>query len=156
MSSDFLSAVKLARRFKASLPELKPEFELLRLGRLRIGDTGEKDFGYWTWNPLHPEHGKHYTGVKLSWEVGQDCLGWTLTVDGGEDVALSGAMKYVGWNRITIEDKTGVDRVAGPTFEIYGYHWPWVREALDFLHFDLGLQIGLPLDIEAGNWTDPT
>ena len=114
----------------------RPTSGAMKLGTLEVGEKGAKDFG----------------NFRLVWEVNLDHLQWALNEIKYPQISwLTGALKYVGWNRIEIaseisleeqlEDKQRNFLVAAPNFEIYVHEWPSVKEALDFLYYDLGAKI---------------
>ena len=96
-----------------------------RLGTMLVGETGLREFG----------------SFRLSWTVKIDHIAWELRDEGqyarkGEP-PLQGALKYVGWNRMSIPTMpNGADE-----FEVYQHQWPHVRAALDCLYDELLPQI---------------
>ena len=117
------------------------------LGSLVVGAKGEEHFGSWV----------------LGWEVYLDHVAWVIYQNnpdfGRDNVALKGALKYVGWNRFNVEglhdpvtgkmpegpmtfNREGeLVPDGGPRIEVYVHDWPYVRRALDFLYYALGAKI---------------
>lgn len=108
----------------------------MKLGTLEVGEKGTKDFG----------------NFRLAWEVNLDHLQWALNeIKYPQESWLTGALKYVGWNRIEIASEMSLEKqlqnkqsnflAASPNFQVYVHEWPSIKEALDFLYYDLGAKI---------------
>ncbi len=92
------------------------------LGDLKVGEQGQRIFGDFT----------------LTWLVYIDHIAWDLYLNDNSGVfsPLSGYLKYVGWNRLT----TNKYNYKFDEIEIYVHQWPMVKDALDFLYYELGRQ----------------
>ncbi len=118
---------------------LNPTSGAMKLGLLEVGETGEKDFGIF----------------RLVWKIQMDHIEWSLNeIKDPQESWLTGALKYKGWNRIEIESEITIEQQlankkmfennfkylssANPSFTIYVHEWPYIKEALDFLYYDLG------------------
>jgi hypothetical protein len=115
---------------------LNPTPGAMKLGLLEVGDRGYKEFGKFS----------------LYWEVYIDNVTWSLNETNRPQKSwLAGAIKYVGWNRIeinSIEESADLSEVQdwlkpARFFEIYVHDWPSIREALDFVYYDLGRKIAV-------------
>lgn len=104
-----------------------------QLGSLIVGDKGQKDFG----------------SFRLVWTVQSDNIEWSLNeIEDPQKSWLTGALKYVGWNRIEITSEMSLEEqlqnkqsnflAAAPNFEVYVHEWSALKKALDFLYYDLG------------------
>lgn len=103
---------------------------LTHLGRLPIGQVGEKAFGPFT----------------LTWRVDMDHVAWELVhVAAFDRPKFKGALKYVGWNRFEVEGQV----------EAFCSEWPAIRAAINYVYYVIGPQIGLEQDVADGSWTDP-
>lgn len=109
----------------------------MKLGSLEVGETGQKDFG----------------PFRLVWEVQMDNIEWSLNdIKDPHESWFAGALKYVGWNRIELASELSLEqqlankkkyagtslKAAPPNFEVYVHEWPYLKEAMDFLYYDLG------------------
>ena len=115
--------------------ELQPK---VKLGDLTVGETGQKDFG----------------PFRLVWKVQMDHIEWSLNEkEDPQESWLSGALKYKGWNRIEVDSEISLEQQladkklfennkylssAKPSFMVYVHEWPHLKEAIDFLYYDLG------------------
>ncbi len=115
--------------------------EITHLGELPVGSTGQKQFGDFT----------------LSWTVYIDHIAWQLTDGTAHPNAfqgmLSGVFKYVGWNEWNLlrgpnEDKEHINFEIPPSMTIYVHDWPHIKDALDYLYYDLGYKIAKDLGPE--------
>lgn len=107
-----------------------------KLGSLRIGERGTKDFGDFT----------------LAWKVNQNHLEWALneTIDPHE-CWLAGTLKPAAWNRIEVHSEEsilskyksldGTPFKPAMYFEISFDQWPMLRQALDFVVNELADRI---------------
>ena len=92
------------------------------IGNIRVGTKGEKQFG----------------NFNLFWTARIDGIDWTLVDLNKQDSnILEGYLKYVGWNRISIPNQP----MALSKFEIYVHEWPSIKQAIDYIYYELGFQI---------------
>ncbi len=102
-------------------------------GILKQGTKGEENFG-----PLTLEY--EITGDGISWEI----LGRETLINGPR---LHGYLKYKGWNRLQVVSHDEVmERImkidsSPANFTCYVQDWPHLKEALDFVYYELGKKI---------------
>ena len=91
--------------------------ENVNLGNLEVGSSGQQMFG----------------DFQLSWRVFTDHVAWEiLDTMAGMPRNITGALKYVGWNRF---------HTNGRDFEVYVHQWPDFKNAIDYLYYNIGKAI---------------
>lgn len=82
---------------------------------------------------------KQFGPFLLEWDANMDGFHWTLRdVQYEKDAILKGFVKYVGWNRWTIERSADSQTIGYLPFECYAHNWEHFKKAMDYVYYTLG------------------